>query len=71
MQKHEDFYSSNAKKVLGALEYYNNQRVRFMLEKAAKHKNPAVAKKAKEYLDNWKVPAVKPTEGQNVVPEEK
>lgn len=56
VQMHENFYSSDVKSVLAALDYYNRQRVKFMLEKAAKDKRPVIAKKAQEYLDNWDKP---------------
>jgi len=57
VQMHEDFYSADVKKVLGALEYYRMHKVRFMVEKALKDKRPAVARKAQEHLDNWDKPA--------------
>lgn len=53
VQNHGRFYSDKPVEVLKALAYYNSNRVRFMLEKAAKDKRPAISKKAKEYLDNW------------------
>lgn len=53
VQHHEWFYSPKTAEVLKALDYYNKNRVRFMLEKAEKDKRPVVARKAKEYLDNW------------------
>lgn len=53
VQNHEWFYSDKTEKVLKALKYYNQHNVKFMIEKAVKHKNPVVAKKAKEYLENW------------------
>jgi len=53
VQNHEWFYSSKSAEVLKALDYYYTNKVKFMIEKAVKHKNPVVAKKAKEYLDNW------------------
>ena len=56
VQMHEDFYSADVKKVLGALEYYSKHKVRFMVEKALKDKRPDVAQKAQEYLDNWDKP---------------
>jgi len=56
VQIHEYFYADNTKKVLGALEYYNKHKVKFMIKKAANHRNPVIAKKAKEYLDNWNIP---------------
>ena len=51
VQHHEWFYSEKREEVIKALEYYNKHNVVFMLEKALKHKDPAVAAKAKEYLD--------------------
>lgn len=53
VQNHEWFYSDKITEVLKALEYYKTNKVKFMLEKAANDKRPAIAKKAKEYLDNW------------------
>jgi len=50
VQNHEWFYSDNQEEVLKALNYYYVHKVKFMLEKARKHKDPIVAKKAKEYL---------------------
>lgn len=52
VQHHEWFYSDKQEEVLKALAYYHKHNVRFMLEKALKQKAPAVAAKAKEYLDN-------------------
>lgn len=52
VQNHEWFYSDKQEEVLKALEYYHKHTVRFMLEKALKHKSPGIAAKAKEYLDN-------------------
>jgi|GEM_PF-3298213 len=66
VQMHEDFYSADVKKVLGALEYYRNHKVRFMVEKALKDKRPDVVKKAKEYLDNWDKPAGQSAERNSV-----
>lgn len=51
VQHHEWFYSDRQEEVLKALEYYHKHNVRFMLEKALKHKDAAVAAKAKEYLE--------------------
>lgn len=51
VQHHEWFYSDKQEEVLKALEYYHNRKVRFMLEKALKHKKPVIAAKAREYLD--------------------
>ena len=48
----EWFYSYKQKEVLKALEYNHVNNVRFMLEKALKHKDPAVVAKAKEYLES-------------------
>lgn len=53
VQHHEWFYSDKTVEVLNALAYYSRNRVRFMIEKAAKDKRPAISKKAWEYLDNW------------------
>jgi tetratricopeptide (TPR) repeat protein len=53
VQNHEWFYSDKTGEVLKALEYYSKHKVKFMLEKAAKDKRLVIAKKAKEYLDNW------------------
>lgn len=52
VQNHERYYSDKQDEVLKALEYYHANKVQFMLEKALKHKDPAVAAKAKEYLDS-------------------
>lgn len=52
VQNHEWFYSEKQEEVLKALEYYHVNNVRFMLEKALEHKDPAIAAKAREYLDN-------------------
>jgi len=54
VQNHEWFYSGKQDEVLKALEYYNQNKVQFMLEKALKHKDPLVAAKAKEYLESFK-----------------
>jgi len=56
VQHHEWFYSGKTSEVLKALDYYNTNKVKFMVEKAAKHKSPVVAKKARAYLDNWYKP---------------
>jgi hypothetical protein len=53
VQHHEWFYSDKIAEVVKALAYYKTHKVKFMIEKAAKDKRPAIAKKAKEYLDNW------------------
>jgi len=66
VQMHEDFYSADVKKVLGALEYYSKHKVRFMVEKALKDKRPDVAQKAQEYLDNWDKPAGQSAERNSV-----
>jgi len=50
VQNHEWFYSDKQAEVLKALAYYHANKVKFMLEKALKHKNPVIAAKAKEYL---------------------
>ncbi len=71
VQVHEDFYNNNVKKVLGALEYYRKNDVRFMIEKATKSKNPAIVKKAKEYLTNWDKPAPENKKETPPVPEKK
>lgn len=55
VKNHEWFFSDKPEEVLKALQYYNDNKVKFMVEKAAKDKRPVVAKKAKEYLDNWDV----------------
>lgn len=52
VQNHEWFYSGKQEEVLKSLEYYQKNKVRFMLEIALKHKDPAVAAKAKEYLES-------------------
>ena len=52
VQNHEWFYSDKQKEVLKALEYYNANKVNFMLEKALKHKDPVISAKAKEYLES-------------------
>ncbi|OGR63472.1 MAG: hypothetical protein A2X34_01420 [Elusimicrobia bacterium GWC2_51_8] len=51
VQNHEWFHSDKQNEVLKALEYYYKHRVKFMLEKALKHKNPVISKKAKDYLE--------------------
>jgi hypothetical protein len=53
VQNHELFYSDKTAEVVKSLEYYDKHKVRFMIEKAAKDKRPAISKKAKEYLDSW------------------
>jgi len=63
VQHHKWFYSAKPAEVLKALDYYSKNRVKFMLEKAAAHKNPVVAKKAKEYLDNWDKPVAEDNGG--------
>jgi len=63
VQHHKWFYSAKPAEVLRALDYYSKNRVKFMLEKAAAHKNPVVAKKAKEYLDNWDKPVAEDNGG--------
>lgn len=68
---HEDFYSGNVKKVFGALEYYRKNEVKFMIKKAARHKNPVIAKKAQEYLDNWDKPVVEDKKETQTAPREK
>lgn len=50
MLNHLWFYSSKEAEVLKSLAYYHKYKVRFMLEKALKHKNPAVVTKARKYL---------------------
>jgi len=52
VQHHEWFYSDKQEEVLRALAYYSKHKVNFMLEKALKHKDPIIAAKAKEYLEN-------------------
>lgn len=52
VQNHEWFYSDKQEEVLKALEYYYQNKVQFMLEKALKHKDPVVAAKAKEYIES-------------------
>lgn len=52
VQNHEWFYSNKQEEVLKALAYYYEYKVRFMLEKALNHRDPVVAAKAKEYLEN-------------------
>lgn len=52
VQNHEWFYSNKQEEALKALEYYHANKVRFMLEKALKHKDPVIAAKAKEYLES-------------------
>jgi len=51
VQNHEWFYSEKQEEVLKALDYYFQNKVRFMLEKAVSHKDPVVAKKARELVD--------------------
>lgn len=58
VQHHEWFYSDKTVEVIKALAYYNRNKVKFMIDKAVKHNNPVVAKKAKEYLANWDKPVV-------------
>ena len=53
VQNHEWFYSGKQKDVLKALDYYYQNKVKFMVDKAAKHKNPVIVDKAKEYLKSW------------------
>jgi hypothetical protein len=50
VQNHEWFYSDKQEEILKALQYYSNNKVSFMLEKAQEHKDPMVAAKAQEYL---------------------
>lgn len=71
VQHHKWFYSDKTEEVLKALAYYSKHKVKFMVEKAAKDKRPIIAKKAKEYLDNWAVPVEKPSKEVSVQPEEK
>ena len=52
VQNHEWFYSEKQEEVLKALEYYYQNKVKFMLEKALNHKDPVIAAKAKEYLES-------------------
>ncbi|OGR52159.1 MAG: hypothetical protein A2049_12695 [Elusimicrobia bacterium GWA2_62_23] len=52
VQNHEWFYSEKQEEVLKALEYYQKHKVKFMLENALKHKDPAIVEKAKHYLEN-------------------
>lgn len=52
VQHHEWFYSDKQEEVLKALAYYHEHKVNFMLEKSLKHKDPVIAAKAKEYLEN-------------------
>jgi hypothetical protein len=54
VQHHEWFYSEKREEVLKALGYYHQNKVQFMLEKALKHKDPIVAAKAREYLEDLK-----------------
>lgn len=54
VQNHEWFYSDKQEDVLKALDYYFQNKVQFMLEKAVSHKDPVVAAKAKEYLETLK-----------------
>ena len=56
VQHHVWFYSDKPEEVFKALKYYSDNKVKFMVEKAAKDKRAAIAKKAKEYLDNWDKP---------------
>lgn len=48
------FHSDEQNEVLKALLYYHGNKVEFMLKKALVHKNPVVAAKAKEYLEDLK-----------------
>ena len=50
VQNHEWFYSDKRGEVLKALDYYYQNKVQFMLEKALAHKDKAVQAKASEYL---------------------
>ena len=50
VQNHEWFYRNNRGEVLKALDYYYQNKVKFMLEKALAHKDKAVRAKASEYL---------------------
>jgi hypothetical protein len=50
VQNNEWFHSSKQEEVLKALDYYYQNNVRFMLEKASGFKDPVIAAKAKEYL---------------------
>ena len=54
VQNHEWFYSDKQEEVLKALAYYHDNKVDFMLEKALTHKDPVVAARAKEYLEDLK-----------------
>ena len=54
VQNHEWFYSDKREEVLKALAYYHDNKVDFMLEKALAHKDPVVAARAKEYLEDLK-----------------
>ncbi len=54
VQHHEWFYSDKSEEVMKALDYYHANKVGFMLEKALSHKDPKVAGKAKEYLEDLK-----------------
>lgn len=54
VQNHEWFYSDKPDEVMKALEYYHTNKVGFMVEKALTHKDPKVAAKAKEYLEDLK-----------------
>lgn len=51
VQNHEWFYSEKQEEVLKALDYYFQNKVQFMLEKAVSHKDPVVVKKARELVD--------------------
>ncbi|HBB66568.1 MAG TPA: hypothetical protein DCZ93_04580 [Elusimicrobia bacterium] len=64
VQNHEWFYSDRQEEVLKALEYYQKNKVQFMLEKALAHKDPIVAEKAKEYLENLKKGETNETENK-------
>jgi hypothetical protein len=52
VQNHKWFYSDKQEEVLKALEFYSQNKVKFMLEKDLNHKDPVVAAKAKEYLES-------------------
>jgi len=51
VQHHEWFYSDKQEEVLKSLGYYFKHKVRFMLEKALSHKDPAIAATSREYLE--------------------
>jgi hypothetical protein len=54
VQHHEWFYSDKQEEILKALNYYYQNKVRFMLEKAVTNKDKAISAKATELLEKLK-----------------